>query len=87
MKIDIYIKMVITIIAICLIKIAFLSPPSSSFAQMPFFPSTDKPVDVNIKSIDDTELILLRNGDLQLGGKSGPKLIENGGWVVRVKEK
>ena len=86
MKIDLYIKIIITIIAICLIKIAFFLPPKYSHAQFPFMSSSDKPIDVNIKSIDDNELIFSRNGDLYIGGKKGPKLIENGAWVVRMKK-
>ncbi|GAJ15912.1 unnamed protein product [marine sediment metagenome] len=85
-KIDLYIKIVITIIAICLIKIAFFAPPKLSYAQLPFFASSDKVIDVNIKSIDDNEFILSRNGDLHMGGKNGPKIFENGAWMVRAKK-
>lgn len=86
MRIDLYIKIVITIIAVCLIKIAFFAPPDYSYAQFPFLSSSDKLVDVNIKSIDGNEFIFLRNGDLQIGGKKGPKIIEDGAWVVKLKK-
>ncbi len=86
MKTDTYVKILITIIAICLIKIAFFTPPKFSYAQFPFFPSGDKTIDVNLRSIDDNELIFLKNGDLQIGGKRGPKIIENGALVVRIKK-
>lgn len=85
MKLDAYMKIVITIIAICLVKIAFLSPPPDSYAQIPFLSSGDRLVDVNIKSIDDNELVFSKDGDLYLGGKSGLKLIENGAWMVRMR--
>lgn len=86
MKIDFYMKIIVTIIAICLIKIAFFEPPQDSYAQFPFLSSSGKPIDVNIKSIDDNDLILLKNGDLHIGGKRGPKLMENGAWVVRLRK-
>jgi len=85
MKLDVYMKVVITIIAICLVKIAFLSPPPDSYAQFPFLSSGDRPIDVNIKSIDDSELVFARDGDLYLGGKNGLKLTENGAWIVKMK--
>jgi len=85
MKLDVYMKVVITIIAICLVKIAFLSPPQDSHAQFPFLSSGDRPVDINIKSIDDSELVFSRDGDLYLGGKKGLKLTENGAWIVTMK--
>lgn len=85
MKLDAYMKIVITIIAICLVKIAFLSPPADSYAQFPFLSSGDRLVDVNIKSIDDNELVFSKDGDLYLGGKNGLKLIENGAWMVRMR--
>ena len=86
MKLDAYMKVVITIIAICLVKIAFLSPPPDSYAQFPFMSSGDKLIDVNIKSIDGSELVFSRDGDLYLGGKNGLKLIENGAWLVKMKK-
>ncbi len=85
-KIDLYIKIVITIIAICLIKIAFFAPSKLSYAQFPFFDSSGKLINVNIKSIDDNDFVFSRNGDLHMGGKKGPKIFENGAWVVRVKK-
>lgn len=84
-KIDLYLRIVITIIACCLLKIAFFSPPRYSYAQFPFV-SSDTPINVNLKSIDDNEIIFSRNGDLLIGGKKGPKIFENGAWVVRVKK-
>ena len=84
-KMDIYLKIVITVIAICLFKIAFLAPPQYSYAQFPFG-SSSTPVDVNIKSIDDNEIIYSREGDLVIGGKQGPKIFEKGAWVVRIKK-
>ena len=86
MNIDSYVKIVMTIIAVCLIKIAFFAPPKYSYAQFPFFSSSDKPIDVNIRSIDDNEFYFLKNGDLLVGGKKGPKILENGAWVVRLKK-
>ena len=86
MNIGLYTKIVITIIAICLIKIAFFLPPKHSYAQFPFLSSSDKLIDVNIKSIDDNEVVFSRDGDLYLGGKKGLKLIENGAWIVRMKK-
>ena len=83
-KIDIYLKIVLTVIAICLFKIAFLAPPKYSYAQFPFG-SSNTPVDVNIKSIDDNEIIFSREGDLMIGGKQGPKIFEKGAWIVRIK--
>jgi len=84
-KMDIYLKIVITVIAICLFKIAFLVPPKYSYAQFPFG-SSNTPVDVNIKSIDDNEIIFSREGNLMIGGKQGPKIFEKGAWVVRIKK-
>ena len=86
MKLDAYMKAVITVIAICLLKIAFLSPPPDSHAQFPFMNSGDKLIDVNIKSIDDSELVFSKDGELYLGGKNGLKLTENGAWMVRMKK-
>jgi len=86
MKIDFYFKAVFTIIAVCLIKIAFFAPPDYSYAQFPFLSSSGQPVDVNIKSIDGNELIFSRNGDLWIGKKEGPKIIEEGAWVVKLKK-
>ena len=85
MKLDAYMKVVITIIAICLVKIAFLSPPPDSHAQFPFMNSGDKLIDVNIKSIDDSEVVFSRDGELFLGGKKGLKLTENGAWIVKMR--
>jgi len=85
-KIDTYVKIVMTVIAICLIKIAFFVPTNYSYAQFPFLGASDKPVDVNIKLIDDNEFVLLKNGDLHIGGKKGPRIIENGAFVVRLKK-
>jgi len=82
---DVYLKIVVTIIAICLFKIAFLAPPKYSYAQFPFG-SSNTPVDVNIKSIDDNEIIFSREGDLVIGGKKGSKIFEKGAWVVRIKK-
>ena len=84
-KMDVYLKILITVIAICLFKIAFLAPLKYSYAQFPFG-SSDTPVDVNIKSIDDNEIIYSREGDLVIGGKQGPKIFEKGAWVVRIKK-
>ena len=84
-KMDVYFKIVITVIAICLLKIAFFAPPKYSYAQFPFG-SSDTPVDVNIKSIDDNEIIFSREGDLMIGGKKGSKIFEKGAWVVRIKK-
>jgi len=84
-KMDIYLKIVITIIAICLFKIAFLVPSKISYAQFPFG-SANTPVDVNIKSIDGNEIIFSREGNLVIGGKQGPKIFEKGAWVVRIKK-
>ena len=84
-KMDTYLKIVITIIAICLFKIAFLTPPKYSYAQFPFG-SSQTPVDVNIKSIDDNEIIFSREGNLVIGGKQGAKIFEKGAWVVRIKK-
>jgi hypothetical protein len=84
-KMDVYLKILITVIAICLFKIAFLAPPKYSYAQFPFG-SSDTPVDVNIKSIDNNEIIYSREGDLVIGGKQGPKIFEKGAWVVRIKK-
>jgi hypothetical protein len=86
MKLDAYMKVVITVIALCLVKIAFLSPPPDSHAQFPFMSSGDKLMDVNIKSIDDSELVFSRDGDLYLGGKNGLQLTENGAWMVKIKK-
>ena len=86
MKLDAYMKAVITVIALCLVKIAFLSPPPDSHAQFPFMNSEDKLIDVNIKSIDNSELVFSRDGELYLGGKNGLKLTENGAWMVRMKK-
>jgi hypothetical protein len=83
-KMDAYLKIVITVIAICLFKIAFLTPPKYSYAQFPFG-SSHTPVDVNIKSIDDNEIMFSRGGDIVIGGKQGPKIFEKGAWVVRIK--
>jgi hypothetical protein len=83
-KMDVYLKIVITVIAICLFKIAFFAPPKYSYAQFPFG-SSNAPVDVNIKSIDDNEIIFSREGDLMIGGKQGSKIFEKGAWVVRIK--
>lgn len=85
MKLDVYMKVVITIIAICLVKIAFLSPPPDSHAQFPFMDSGSKLIDVNIKSIDDSEVVFSRDGELFLGGKKGLQLTENGAWIVKVR--
>lgn len=84
-KKDLYLKIILTIIAICLFKIAFLAPPRYSYAQFPFGGSSG-PVDVNIRSIDNNEIIFSREGDLVLGDKKGPKLFERGAWVVRIKK-
>jgi hypothetical protein len=84
-KMDVYLKILITVIAICLFKIAFLAPPKYSYAQFPFG-SSNTPVDVNIKSIDDNEIFFSREGDLVIGGKKGPKIFEKGAWVVRIKK-
>ena len=84
-KMDVYLKIVITVIAICLFKIAFLAPAKYSYAQFPFG-SSNTPVDVNIKSIDDNEIIFSREGDLVIGGKQGPKIFAKGAWVVRIKK-
>jgi hypothetical protein len=43
-------------------------------------------MDVNIASIDNNELYMLKNGDICLGGKKGPRLFENGAIVVRIKK-
>jgi len=43
-------------------------------------------MDVNIKSIDDSELVFSRDGDLYLGGKNGLQLTENGAWMVKIKK-
>ena len=83
---DTYLKILLTIIAVCLVKIAFLSPPPSVHAQLPFMESSSKAMDVNIVSIDNNELYVLKNGDIHLGGKKGPKLFENGAFVVRIKK-
>ena len=79
-----YLRIVITIIAVCLVKIAFFSPPHSAHAQFPFMESSKGPMDVNIASIDNNELFILKNGDIHLGGKKGPKLYENGAFLVRI---
>ena len=84
-KVDWYLKIVITVIAICLMKIAFFSPPEYSYAQFPFGGS-DKPLDVNITSIDGNEIMFSREGDLLIGGKRGTKIFEKGAWVVRIKK-
>ena len=84
-KFDLYLKIVITIIAICLLKIAFFSPPKYSYAQFPFG-SSDGPLDVNLKSIDDNEIIFSREGDVVIGGKRGTKVFEKGAFVVRMKK-
>ncbi len=84
-KIDVYLKIIITVIAVCLFKIAFLTPPKYSYAQFPFS-SSNSPVDVNIKSIDDNEIIFSREGNLLIGGTQGPKIFEKGAWVVRIKK-
>ena len=84
-KFDWYLKIVLTIIGICLLKIAFFSPLKNSYAQFPFG-SSETPVDVNIKSIDDNEIIFTREGDLVVGGKRGSKIFEKGAWVVRIKK-
>jgi hypothetical protein len=84
-KMDIYLKIVITVIAICLFKIAFLAPPKYSYAQFPFG-SSNTPVDVNIKSIDDNEIVFSRDGDLVIGGKQKAKIFDKGAWVVRIKK-
>jgi hypothetical protein len=84
-KIDWYLKIIFTIIAICLFKIAFFSPPRYSFAQFPFG-SSDTPIDVNIKSIDDNEIVFSREGELIIGGKKGKKFFENGAFWVRIKK-
>lgn len=83
-KFDWYLKMILTIITICLLKIAFFSPPKNSYAQFPFG-SSETPIDVNIKSIDDNEIIFTREGDLVVGGKRGARIFEKGAWVVRIK--
>ena len=74
-KMDVYLKILITVIAICLFKIAFLAPPKYSYAQFPFG-SSDTPVDVNIKSIDDNEIIYSREGDLVIGGNKDQKFLK-----------
>ena len=84
-KIDAYLKAVVTIIAICLLKLAFFAPPKYSYAQFPFG-SSNAPVDVNIKSIDDNEIMFSREGDIVIGGKKGSKIFEKGAWVVRIKK-
>lgn len=84
-KMDVYLKIIITVIAICLLKIAFLTPPKYSYAQFPFS-SSNSPIDVNVKSIDDNEIIVSREGDLMIGGKHGQKIFEKGAWVVRIKK-
>ena len=83
---DAYLKILLTIIAVCLTKMAFLSPPPSVYAQLPFMESSKGPMDVNIASIDNNELYILKNGDIHLGGKKGPKLFENGAFLVRIKK-
>lgn len=83
-KADVYMKIIMTIIAVCLIKLAFFTPPRDSFAQFPFLSSSDTPVDVNLKSIDDNEFFFSKNGDLHIGGKKGPKIAESGVWVVKI---
>jgi hypothetical protein len=86
MERDTYMRVVLTIIAICLVKIAFLSPPPDSHAQFPFMNAGDKLIDVNIKSIDNSELVFARDGELYLGGKKGLRLTENGAWIIKVKD-
>jgi len=83
---DTYLRVLLTIIAVCLIKIAFLSPPQPTYAQLPFFESSGGTMDANIASIDNTELYVLKNGDIHLGDKRGPKLFENGAFPVRIKK-
>ena len=84
---DKYLRIVLTIIAVCLVKIAFFSPPHDAYAQFPFMESSKGTMDVNIAAIDNNELYILKNGDMHLGGKKGPKLFENGALLVRmVKE-
>jgi hypothetical protein len=83
---DAYLKVILTTIAVCLIKLAFFAPPPDSFAQLPFLSSPEKAIDVNLKSIDDQEFFLSKDGDLHLGGKKGPRVFENGAWVVRVNK-
>ncbi len=83
---DTYLKIVLTIVAICLTKLAFFSPPAPSYAQFPFMESKGGPVDVNVASIDNNELYILKNGDIHLGGKTGPKLFEGGAFLVRIKK-
>jgi hypothetical protein len=85
-RIDVYMKIIFTIIAISLAKVAFFSSPPPSFAQFPFMESSKGPIDVNIASIDNNELYMLKNGDIRLGGKTGPILFENGAVVVRIKK-
>jgi hypothetical protein len=83
---DFYMKAILTVIAICLVKIAFFDSPRNSYAQFPLLSSSDEPLNVNIKSIGDYELIFLKNNDLQIGGKKGPKIIEGGALLVRMKK-
>jgi hypothetical protein len=83
---DAYMKIILTTIAVCLIKLAFFSPPQDSFAQFPFLSASDKAIDVNLKSIDDQEFFWSKNGDLHIGGKKGPMVFENGAWVVRINK-
>lgn len=83
-KEDAYLKTVLTIIALCLLKLAFFSPPDS-YAQFPFMPSSENLIDVNLKSIDGNELVLTKEGDLCIGDKKGLKLMERGALVVTIK--
>lgn len=85
-KSDTFLKIVLTVIALCLVKIAFLSPPPPSYAQFPFMESSSSPTDINIASIDNNELYVLKNGDIHLGGKQGPKIFANGAFLVRIKK-
>jgi hypothetical protein len=41
-------------------------------------------MDVNLASIDNNELYILKNGDIHLGDKQGPTLFENGAFPVRI---
>jgi hypothetical protein len=84
-KEDTYLKTVLTIIALCLLKLAFFSSPPDSYAQFPFMSSSESLIDVNLKSIDGNELVLSKEGDLSIGEKKGVKLMERGALVVTIK--
>lgn len=83
-KEDAYLKTVLTIIALCLLKLAFFTP-SASHAQFPFLSSSENMIDVNLKSIDGNELVLTKEGDLCIGDKKGVKLMERGALLVTMK--